>query len=67
MDNAEKTIAYTDQDVQIRLFKVTTREFLSSSILKNPLLLKDANPQEIVEESHWVRSLQSFKHRSFGN
>ncbi|BAT10516.1 Os10g0363100, partial [Oryza sativa Japonica Group] len=54
MDNADKTIAYTNQDGRIRLFKVTTREFLSSSIWKNPLLPKDTEPvaeiQEIAEE-----------------
>uniref|UniRef100_A0A0E0LFW1 Uncharacterized protein n=1 Tax=Oryza punctata TaxID=4537 RepID=A0A0E0LFW1_ORYPU len=44
MDDAHKTIAYTDQDDQIKLFKVTTREFLSSSIWKNPLLPKHTQP-----------------------
>jgi hypothetical protein len=42
MDNAYKTIAYTDQHGRIKLFKVTAREFASSSIWKNPLLPKVA-------------------------
>ncbi|KAF0928352.1 hypothetical protein E2562_003174 [Oryza meyeriana var. granulata] len=54
MDNTDKTIAYTDQDGRIRLFKVTTREFLSSSIWKNPSMPEDtklvAETQEIAEE-----------------
>uniref|UniRef100_A0A0E0AEN1 Hexosyltransferase n=1 Tax=Oryza glumipatula TaxID=40148 RepID=A0A0E0AEN1_9ORYZ len=54
MDDADKTIAYTDQDGRIKLFKVTTTEFLSSSIWKNPLLPKDTQPlaqtQEIAKE-----------------
>jgi alpha-1,4-galacturonosyltransferase len=41
MDDADKTIAYTDQDGRIKLFKVTMTEFLSSSIWKNPLQPKD--------------------------
>lgn len=44
MDDADKTIAYTDQDGRIKLFKVTMTEFLSSSIWKNPLQPKDTQP-----------------------
>jgi alpha-1,4-galacturonosyltransferase len=54
MDDADKTIAYTDQDGRIKLFKVTMTEFLSSSIWKNPLQPKDTQPlaqtQEIAKE-----------------
>ncbi|XP_066376624.1 probable galacturonosyltransferase 3 isoform X1 [Miscanthus floridulus] len=44
VDKAEKTIAYTDQHGRIKLFKVTAREFGSSSIWENPWLPRDSQP-----------------------
>lgn len=44
VDNVDKTVAYTDQDGRIKLFKVTAREFTSSSIWENPLLPEDSQP-----------------------
>jgi len=42
--SADKTIAYTDQYGRIKLFKVTAREFASSSIWENPWLPRDSQP-----------------------
>lgn len=43
VEDFNKTIAYTDQDGRIKLFKVTAREFASSSIWENPLLPRDSH------------------------
>jgi hypothetical protein len=49
VEDFNKTIAYADQDGRIKLFKVTAREFASSSIWENPLLPRDSQPPaEIV-------------------
>ncbi|CAN6162623.1 unnamed protein product [Urochloa humidicola] len=54
VDNADKTIAYTDQHGRIKLFKVTAREFASSSIWENPWLPRDSQlvvrTQEAAED-----------------
>ncbi|KAK3131324.1 hypothetical protein QOZ80_6BG0504960 [Eleusine coracana subsp. coracana] len=50
MNDADKTIAYTDQHGRIKLFKVTAREFASSSIWKNPSLPRDSQKQEAAQE-----------------
>ena len=42
--SADKKIAYTDQYGRIKLFKVTAREFASSSIWENPWLPRDSQP-----------------------
>ncbi|KAE8796021.1 putative galacturonosyltransferase 3 [Hordeum vulgare] len=51
VEDFNKTIAYTDQDGRIKLFKVTAKEFASSSIWENPLLPRDSQPLAELKES----------------
>ncbi|CAN6192408.1 unnamed protein product [Urochloa humidicola] len=51
VDNADKTIAYTNHHGRIKLFKVTAREFASSSIWENPWLPRDSQPVVRTQET----------------
>jgi alpha-1,4-galacturonosyltransferase len=45
VEDFNRTVAYTDQDGRIKLFRVTARELAASSIWENPLLLpRDTQP-----------------------
>uniref|UniRef100_A0ACD5UIN9 Uncharacterized protein n=1 Tax=Avena sativa TaxID=4498 RepID=A0ACD5UIN9_AVESA len=44
VDDFNRTVAYTDQDGRIKLFRVSAREFAASSIWENPLARTDSQP-----------------------
>ncbi|KAM0891104.1 hypothetical protein ACQ4PT_026612 [Festuca glaucescens] len=57
VEDFNKTIAYTDQDGRIKLFRVTAREFAASSIWENPLLPRDSQPAAETKEAAEERLL----------
>ncbi|KAM0915988.1 hypothetical protein ACQ4PT_010464 [Festuca glaucescens] len=58
VEDFNRTIAYTDQDGRIKLFRVTAREIAASSIWENPLLPpRDSQPAAGTREAAEERLL----------
>ncbi|KAK1613333.1 hypothetical protein QYE76_037081 [Lolium multiflorum] len=57
VEDSNRTVAYTDQDGRIKLFRVTARELAASSIWENPLLPRDSLPAAGAKEAAEERLL----------